>query len=40
MRTFGGIELSVDGRGIDPGQTLAYKGVMMSGVPNLASVLG
>ena len=40
MQTFGGIELSVDGRGIDPGQTLAYKGVMMSGVPNLASVFG
>jgi monooxygenase len=40
MQTFGGIELSVDGRAIDPGQTLAYKGVMMSGVPNLASVFG
>jgi monooxygenase len=40
MQTFGGIELSVDGRSIDPGQTLAYKGVMMSGVPNLASVFG
>jgi cation diffusion facilitator CzcD-associated flavoprotein CzcO len=40
MQTFGGIELSVDGRGIDPSQTLAYKGVMMSGVPNLASVFG
>jgi monooxygenase len=40
MQTFGGIELSVDGRGIDPGQTLAYKGVMMSDVPNLASVFG
>jgi cation diffusion facilitator CzcD-associated flavoprotein CzcO len=40
MQTFGGIELSVDGRDIDPGETLAYKGVMMSGVPNLASVFG
>jgi len=40
MQAFGGIQLSVDGRGIDPGQTLAYKGVMMSGVPNLASVFG
>jgi monooxygenase len=40
MQTFGGIELVVDGRAIDPGQTLAYKGVMMSGVPNLASVFG
>jgi monooxygenase len=40
MQAFGGIQLSVDSRSIDPGQTLAYKGVMMSGVPNLASVFG
>jgi len=40
MQAFGGTELSVDGRSVDPGQTLAYKGVMMSGVPNLASVFG
>ena len=40
MQSFGGVELSVDGRSIDPGQTLSYKGVMMSGVPNLASVFG
>lgn len=40
MQAFGGAELWVDGRRVDPGQTLAYKGVMMSGVPNLASVFG
>jgi monooxygenase len=40
MQAFGGIELAVDGRGVDPGQTLAYKGVMISGVPNFASVFG
>jgi cation diffusion facilitator CzcD-associated flavoprotein CzcO len=40
MQAFGGIELSVDGRPVDPGKTLAYKGVMMSGIPNLASVFG
>jgi len=40
MQAFGGIALSVDGRSVDPGQTLAYKGVMMSGVPNLAGVFG
>ena len=40
MQTVGGAELSVDGRRIDPGETLAYKGVMMSGVPNFASVFG
>jgi cation diffusion facilitator CzcD-associated flavoprotein CzcO len=40
MQPFGGMELSVDGRRIDIGQTLAYKGVMISGVPNLAAVFG
>ena len=40
MQAFGGIELSVDGRPVDIGQTLAYKGVMISGVPNLAAVFG
>ena len=40
MQAFGGIELAVDGRRVDPGKTLAYKGVMISGVPNFASVFG
>jgi monooxygenase len=40
LETLGGIELSVDGQRVEPGKTLAYKGVMMSGVPNLASVFG
>ena len=40
MQIFGGAEISVDGRTVNPGETLAYKGVMMSGVPNLASVFG
>jgi cation diffusion facilitator CzcD-associated flavoprotein CzcO len=40
MQAFGGAELSVDGRSVDLGKTLAYKGVMVSGVPNLASVFG
>src|SRR5262249_8567548 len=40
MQTVGGVELTVDGERVDPGKTLAYKGVMMSGVPNLASVFG
>jgi monooxygenase len=40
MQMFGGIELSVDGQRVDPGAALAYKGVMLSGVPNLASVFG
>lgn len=40
LQGFGGIELFVDGRSVDLGKTLAYKGVMVSGVPNLASVFG
>jgi cation diffusion facilitator CzcD-associated flavoprotein CzcO len=40
MQAFGGIEMTVDKRRIDPAQVLAYKGVMMSGVPNFASVFG
>ena len=40
MQAYGGIELYVDGRRAEPGKALAYKGVMMSGVPNFASVFG
>jgi monooxygenase len=40
MQAFGGIAFSVDGRSVDAGSTLAYKGVMISGVPNFASVFG
>lgn len=40
LQALGGAELTVDGKTVDPGQTLAYKGVMMSGVPNMASVFG
>jgi monooxygenase len=40
MQTLGGIELAVDGRAVDLGASLAYKGVMFSGVPNLAAVFG
>ncbi len=40
MQAFGGAELMVDGCPVEPGKSLAYKGVMMSGVPNLASVFG
>src|SRR5262249_28279344 len=38
LQAFGGIELSVDERHVDLAKTLAYKGVMLSGIPNLASV--
>jgi monooxygenase len=40
MQAFGGAELWVDKQRVDAGKVLAYKGVMMSGVPNFASVFG
>jgi cation diffusion facilitator CzcD-associated flavoprotein CzcO len=40
MQAYGGIDLSVDGRRVDICETLAYKGVMLSGVPNFAAVFG
>jgi cation diffusion facilitator CzcD-associated flavoprotein CzcO len=36
----GGIDLSVDGREVDLATTVGYKGMMFSGVPNLAIALG
>jgi cation diffusion facilitator CzcD-associated flavoprotein CzcO len=40
LLALGGIRLTVDGREIDVGQTVAYKGIMLSGVPNLAFAMG
>ena len=40
MRQIGGMELSVDGKPIETGKTLSYKGMMMSGVPNFANIFG
>jgi hypothetical protein len=40
MQYLGGIDFNVDGRPVDFSETLSYKGVMNSGVPNLASVFG
>ncbi len=37
---FGGIDYSVDGRSIDLPETVAYKGLMLSGLPNLAFTVG
>ena len=36
----GGVRLAVDGRPIELGDTLGYKGMMLSGVPNLATAFG
>jgi cation diffusion facilitator CzcD-associated flavoprotein CzcO len=40
LLALGGIRLSVDGTPVQPGQTLTYKGVMLSNVPNLAFCVG
>ena len=40
LQPLGGIELSVDDRGVDISQTLLYRGTMMSDVPNLAFAFG
>ena len=40
MQLMGGMTLEVDGRPVDPSQTFSYKGMMFSGVPNLASTFG
>jgi monooxygenase len=40
LLAIGGMTLSVDGAEIDLGRTVAYKGMMLSGVPNFALTLG
>ncbi len=40
LQVLGGMTLAVDGKRIDPAETLAYKGMMYSDVPNLAVVSG
>ena len=35
-----GLQITVDGKTIDPAKTFNYKGLMYSGVPNLASSFG
>ncbi len=37
---FGGVELVVDGKTVDLPQTMAYKGIMLSDVPNLWVAIG
>ena len=36
----GGVTLTVDGREVDPARSVAYRGVMLSGVPNFAYCIG
>lgn len=40
LKVLGGVQLSVDGETIEPARTMNYKGMMYSGVPNLASSFG
>jgi cation diffusion facilitator CzcD-associated flavoprotein CzcO len=40
IQLFGGMDVAVDGRSVDFADTVAYKGMMFSGVPNLALALG
>jgi monooxygenase len=40
LEVFNGIALSVDGRAVEPGSALGYKGLMFEGVPNLATTFG
>ncbi|MGW5110568.1 flavin-containing monooxygenase [Nocardia sp. NPDC004123] len=40
LLALGGIGLTVDGREIQPPDTMAYKGMMLSGVPNFAFTIG
>ncbi len=40
LLTMGGIEFTVDGEPIDVADTVAYKGMMLSGVPNFAFAIG
>ncbi|MFZ2173845.1 MAG: NAD(P)/FAD-dependent oxidoreductase, partial [Rhodococcus sp. (in: high G+C Gram-positive bacteria)] len=40
LLAFGGMDLVVDGREVDLTETMAYKGMMLSGVPNFAFIIG
>lgn len=40
LQILGGMALEVDGQSLTPDQTLSYKGVMMSGIPNFGMVFG
>jgi monooxygenase len=40
LQVMNGLAITVDGRAVDPGKTLSYKGMMYEDVPNLASAFG
>lgn len=40
LKIFGGATVSVDGDQVDPAKTMAYRAMMLSGVPNFAFTIG
>lgn len=40
LKALGGIRLTVDDRAVDIGRTFAYRGLMLSGVPNMSMTVG
>jgi cation diffusion facilitator CzcD-associated flavoprotein CzcO len=40
IKIFGGIEVTIDGELLDPGRTTAYRGALLSGVPNFVFTIG
>ena len=40
LLAFGGVQLVVDGQEVELAKTMAYKGMMLSGVPNFAYIVG
>ncbi|WP_336820066.1 flavin-containing monooxygenase [Gordonia sp. MMO-8] len=40
LQLFGGMEVSLDGETVDLAQTTAYRGMMLSGLPNFAMAIG
>jgi hypothetical protein len=40
LQAWGGIAVTVDGAPVEPGETLAYRGCLVSGVPNFAFRVG
>jgi monooxygenase len=40
LKVLGDVELTVDGRRVDPSQTVAYRALMLAGVPNFAFTIG
>lgn len=40
LKMLGGVQLAVDGRPVHLPETVSYKGMMLSGVPNLANAMG